>query len=63
MKIHILHKWSKWSKPIESYNSGHKQQWRFCKECNKVVFRTLPWDKQTLLKSILESLKDIKEEK
>ena len=47
-----LHKWSKWSNPVETYNTGHKQQWRVCEKCNKAEFRTLGWDKQTSISSV-----------
>lgn len=47
MKLFHIHTWSKWSDPVATYNSGHKQQWRVCTTCNKASFRTLDWDKQT----------------
>lgn len=42
-----FHKWSPWSDPVQTYNNGHKQQWRTCLHCNKASFRTMWWDKMT----------------
>ena len=48
--------YSKWGTPINTYETGHKQQWRSCVVCNKAQFRTLQWDKQAMLQSVLNSL-------
>lgn len=53
--IHF-HKWSKWSLPFTTRNSGHKQQWRFCETCGKTSFRTHRWDFQTSIHTIREAL-------
>ena len=50
-----FHKYSEWSRPVQTY-SGNKQQWCRCKICNKAKFRTLSWDKQTSLVSIIQEL-------
>lgn len=51
------HKYGKWSDPIQTHNSGHKQQWRVCQHCNKAQFRTLRWDTQSYLRDVLDALK------
>jgi len=61
--MHILHKWSKWSDPIPTYDTGRKQQWRICTTCNKADFITLPWDKQVDLRCITEAITRVKEVK
>lgn len=53
------HKWSRWADPVQTYNSGRKQQWRVCEKCNKATFRTLWWDHQTDLTAALNSIKRI----
>lgn len=58
MKFHI-HKYSKWSDPVETYNSGNKQQWRCCTVCNKADFSTLWWDRQTSLVTVLAALRSV----
>ena len=58
MKLHF-HKYSKWSDPINTYDSGHKQQRRVCEVCNKAQFRAMRWDKQSALVIILESIKGL----
>ena len=50
------HDWGKWSNPIDTYNSGHKQQWRVCENCGKAVFRTLKWDKQSNTTDVINAL-------
>lgn len=55
MKLH-LHAYTAWSDPIET-QSGHTQQWRCCKECNKAQFRTLRWHGQTSLINILAAIR------
>lgn len=59
MKLFCIHKWSKWSNPIDTYNSGKKQQWRVCEHCNKATFRTLRWDEQTTLTAIIDAIRSI----
>ena len=56
--MHIIHKWSKWSELLKTYD-GHKQQWKICTECNKATFRILSWDKQTPLDQVIEAIKGI----
>lgn len=58
MKL-CFHKWSRWSDPVQTYNHGHKQQWRVCEHCNKAQFRTLRWDNQTMLTSVLDAIKSL----
>ena len=53
--LHLC-RYSKWGEPVGTYNNGHKQQWRACVVCNKAQFRTLRWDNQTTLTSVLHSL-------
>lgn len=53
------HKWSRWSDPIHTRNSGHKQQWRTCEHCNKAQFRTLRWDYQSALDAILKAIRSV----
>lgn len=60
MRLFHFHDWSKWTDPITTYCSN-KQQWRVCEHCNKAQFRTLWWDKQTPLASILSALKELRE--
>lgn len=36
-----------WTDPINTYNTGRKQQWRTCSICNKAQKRTLLWDHQS----------------
>ena len=54
-----FHKWSKWSDPVATYNTGHKQQWRVCEHCNKAQHTTLRWDHQTSLTAILAAITSI----
>lgn len=56
-----FHKWLPWSDPIQSGNSGHKQQWRVCKHCNKAQFRTLFWDKQSSIQAVIAALNKTRE--
>lgn len=44
--FYCWHDWGKWSRPMATYNTGHKAQWRECKKCGLAKFRTLWWDKQ-----------------
>ena len=60
MKLHF-HNWNKWSDPINTYNTGHKQQWTVCSVCNKAKFRTLWWDDQSGLNAILEAIRKAQE--
>lgn len=62
MKFHF-HTYGKWSDPIPTSNSGHKQQWRVCTKCNKAQFRTLCWDEQVNLTSVLSAIATVKEKK
>ena len=55
MTFHF-HKWTPWSDPVQTLNGGHKQQWRVCQHCNKAVFRTLSWDKQTTITAVHASV-------
>lgn len=55
------HKWLPWSDPIQTYSSGHKQQWRVCAHCNKAQFRTLWWDKQSSVSDIHKAITKVKE--
>ena len=61
-RLFHFHDWMKWTDPIQSGNSGHKQQWRVCAVCNKAQFRTLWWDKQTPLGQIISALKLVRAE-
>lgn len=51
------HSWARWSDPVDTYNTGHKQQWRVCQHCNKAQFHTLLWDKQTSVGEVLKAVK------
>lgn len=51
------HNWLRWSNPVQTYD-GNKQQWRVCEYCNKAQFRTLRWDRQTPLQSVLTAIKE-----
>jgi hypothetical protein len=51
-----FHVWGKWSRPVVTCNSGHKQQWRECVVCGKCQFHTFRWDKQTNVTSINKAL-------
>lgn len=62
MKFHF-HTYGKWSDPIPTYNPGYKQQWRVCTKCNKAQFRTLHWDKQVALPTVLSAIAAVKEKK
>lgn len=57
--IHLC-KWSAWSDPVQTHDSGHKQQWRCCIACNKATFRTLWWDKQTPLAFVISALNAVR---
>lgn len=48
-------RWAPWADPVQTYNGGHKQQWSVCVVCNKARFRTLWWDKQTAIGSVVAS--------
>jgi hypothetical protein len=65
MKFHF-HDWSKWSDPVRASVHGvfgyRKQQWKICKVCNKVKFRTLWWDGESNLGDVLEALRKVKEQ-
>ena len=54
--MHIFHDWLPWARPIATYNTGHKAQWRVCKTCGKAQVRTLRWDKQCNVIDVNRSL-------
>jgi hypothetical protein len=56
-----FHRWLRWSDPVLTSNSGHKQQWRVCEHCNKAQFRTLWWDKQTALEFVRAAIASTRE--
>lgn len=55
----LFHKWSKWSRPINTYAGGNKQQWRVCETCGKAVFRTIRWDKQSTISDINAAIDEV----
>lgn len=59
MQLFHFHNWSKWSSLVETL-TGHKQQWRVCKDCGKVQFTTLPWDKQSSISHVKEEIQRLK---
>ena len=59
----LIHNWTKWSRLTPTYNSGHKQQWRECKDCGKASFRTLRWDTQSNCKAVNDVLAELEKNK
>lgn len=53
------HQWTQWSDPVQT-GAAYKQQWRVCTHCNKAQFRTLRWDHQTSLHSVLEAIRAVR---
>jgi len=61
----IGHTWSKWSEVVRSYN-GYKQQYRYCLNCNKIVYRTIGYADGTdagLINDVIHKLKEIYNDK
>jgi len=58
MKLHILHDWSKWSRPTQGYEAG-KVQWASCLICGKARFRRLGYDNQIKLSDTNSALDEI----
>lgn len=54
------HDWSVWGRLVKNYN-GRKQQWRYCKKCNAVGFRTIREDHFTDIPSIERTLDRVTE--
>lgn len=54
--IFHLCRWSRWSAPVSTYNSGKKQQWRSCCICGRADFRTIRWDEMTDLNAVKSAI-------
>ena len=55
------HKWLPWGNPIDTYNEGHKAQWRVCEKCNLAQRRILGWDGITSATAVVASIKPSRE--
>lgn len=57
--IPFMHVWSKWSRPVQTYDFYKKLQWRECVICGRVKNRTIHQDAPVDSKLILAALQEV----
>lgn len=55
-----LHDYSPWGNPIDTYYSYEKNQFRFCKECNKIETRSFSHKINIQANEIIKSMEKTK---
>ena len=53
--FHLIHDYSKWSKPIDGYGAT-TTQFKVCKVCGKIAWRNIGYANQTTAAKQIEAL-------
>jgi len=61
MKSFCLHDWPKWGLPVDTHTGFEKRQFRFCKKCNAMAYRTVRFNAGINAANIVSSVQ-IKEQ-